>query len=216
MRILYPLLLLLVAAVVLAAGCTQGTGPAPVVTPAPSGTPDLHDLALSPAEVPACFSLTGQHEKKPGEVGQLAKDLGWLAGYEVTYSCPEEGRNATVILHSLAVYPAVNMPGLVSLVDRGDRREGFAYENLSFVEQGTAMQGFYGKPPGLQASGASPGSSAVGSGRTVSETDTLSGSDEAELVFSRGTVFEVLKMTGPGTNTTLLRDMAGRVSAKIP
>ena len=38
----------------------------------------------------------------------------------------------------------------------------------------------------------------------------------AEIIFYRGKVFEVLKMTGPETNVTLLRDLAQKASAKIP
>ena len=150
------IIVILVFTAVLAAGCTQGTGPAAPATPVPVTGPSLQDLALKPSEVPACFSLTDQHTKSSGDVGELAKDLGWQAGYEVTYTCPATGAEPTILVQSLAVYPAANMPGLASMVDKQDRSAGFPYEDLTFPDQGSTMRGFYGKAGsarGLRQSG---------------------------------------------------------------
>ena len=209
-------ILLLIGIVVFTAGCTQGTGQVVPATPLPGSAPDLHGLALSGSEVPGCFSLAEQHIKSSGDVGKLARDLGWQAGYVVMYSCPAEGHEPTTILHSITVYPAENLPGIVSKVYEQDRSSGYMYEDLSFPEKGSAMRGFYGKVNETQASGLSPGTYLVSGGRGVPETNAVSGGDVAEIMIYHGTIFEVLKMTGPGTNVTIIRDMAQKASAKIP
>jgi hypothetical protein len=76
------------------------------------------------------------------------------------------------------------------------------------------VRGFYRKNGGTQDSGIPPGTVNLGHGGA--ETKTGNGRTVAEIIFSRGTIFEVLKMTGPGTNVTLLRELAQKASAKIP
>jgi hypothetical protein len=154
--------------------------------------------------------------KSAGDVGNLAKELGWQAGYVATYSCPSDGTQPTVIIQSLAVYPAANMPGIASMVDKQDRLAGYTYDDMVFPDQGSAMRGFSGKTNETEASGPSPGTYLVSGGREDSGPDTITRTDVAEVIFFRGTIFEVMRMTGPGTNATLLRDMAEKASAKIP
>jgi len=210
------IIVILVFTAVLAAGCTQGTGPAAPVTPVPVPGPGLQDLALKPSEVPACFSLTDQHTKSSGEVGQLAKDLGWQAGYEVMYTCPATGAEPTILVQSLAVYPAANMPSLASMVDKQDRSAGFSYEDMTFPDQGSAMLGFYGKAGGMEDAGSVAGTGLLTGTRSVPETSVVPGSDVAEVILSKGTRFSVLKMTGPGTNATVIRDLALVAYTKLP
>ena len=143
------ILLILIGTTVFITGCTQAPGPVPVVTPAPVTVSPLQDLAISTADLPACFSLAEQNVKSYADVGQLAKDLGWQAGYVATYTCPADGPDPTIIVHSLAVYPANTMPGIASMVDEQDRTIGFLYENLSFPVPGASMRGFYGKSGGI-------------------------------------------------------------------
>jgi len=209
-------ILILIAAVVFIAGCTQGTSPALPVTSVPATTLNLPDLAITLSDIPACFTLTEHQVKSSDDVGELAKDLGWKEGYSVTYTCPAKETEPTVILHSLATYPAANMPGIATMVDEQDRPAGYLYEDLSFPDRGIAMRGFYRKAGSVQVSGISPGTNLL-TGRSKSAgTDTVSDSSMAEIIFYRGTTFEVLKMTGPETNATLLTDLALKSSAKIP
>ena len=209
-------IVILVFTTVLAAGCIQGAGPVAPATPVPVTGSGLQDLAIRTSEVPACFSLTDQHTKSSGEVGQMAKDLGWLAGYEITYTCPAAGAEPTVLVHSLAVYPAANIPSLASMVDKQDRSAGFSYEDLTFPGQGSAMHGFYGKAGSAGVSGSPAGTGLLTGTGSVPETNIVPASDVAEIIYSRGTHFGVLKMTGPGTNATILRDLALGAYAKIP
>lgn len=210
------ILLILIGTTVFITGCTQAPGPVSVVTPAPVTGSPLQDLAISTADLPACFSLAEQNVKSYADVGQLAKDLGWQAGYAATYTCPTEGHDQTIIVHSLAVYPENTMSGIALMVDEQDRTTGLLYENLSFPDQGTPMRGFYGTYGAMQDSGISPKDNFVNSGREGTGMHTDAGSMVTEIIFYRGKVFEVLKMTGPGTNVTLLRDLAQKASAKIP
>jgi hypothetical protein len=198
------------------AGCTQETGMMPPSTGISEVIPDLHDLVLSPAEVPSCFSLTDQHGKSPGDVGKLARELGWQAGYEITYTCPEEGAEPTVLVHTIAVYPPVNMPGLLSMVEVRDRPEGFTFVELSFADNSLPMRGFYGKAPETMNTTISSGNPVVDSLREAPGNSIGNISRIAEIIFYRGSYFEVIRMTGPGTNTTVLETMAGAAYAKIP
>jgi hypothetical protein len=212
-------ILILAGVAVFTAGCTQATGLVLPATPVPGTLSPLPGLVLGPADLPACFSLAEQHVRSYGDVGTLARDLGWQDGYLVTYTCPAEGSDSTVITQSLAVYPSENMPGIASMVDRQDRIDtNHTYENLTFPARGLSadLRGFYGKSVGAQDSGIVPGTPGLNGGRDVPETNGVSVNDVAEIIIYRGTVFEVLKMTGPGTNVTLLKGLAGKASAKMP
>jgi len=205
----------IITGMILNAGCTQGTAPAVTAIPLPAAT-DLRALALDPADLPACFSITGEQVKTPDNVGALAKDLGWQAGYAVTFTCPGNGTGEpTEILHSLAVYPAKNMPAIVAMVDSQDRSgSGFVYENLTFSGREAEMRGFYGRAKSMEAGNASAGAYLVSGGQAGSGTTPRN--YMAEIIISRGTTFEVLRMSGPMTNATLLGDIARTALLKVP
>ena len=78
------------------------------------------------------------------------------------------------------------------------------------------MRGFYGKSGGILDSGIAPVTYFVNGGNEGTEIHTDTGGRVAEIIFYRGKVFEVLKMTGPGTNVTLLHNLAQKASAQIP
>lgn len=210
------IIVFLILAAAIAAGCTQGTGTAAPEVTAPVMGPDLQDLSIRLSDVPACFSVSDQHTKTPGEVGQLAKELGWQAGYEVTYTCAEAGAGPTVLVHSLAVYPAVNMPGIVSMVDKQDRAAGFLYEDLEFPDKGSSLRGFYGIAGATAVTVSTGGTGQLAGNGRVPEINANTRGDVAEIIISRGTYLSVLKMTGPGTNATILRDLALVAYARIP
>jgi hypothetical protein len=206
-------LFILAGLVVFSAGCMQGTGTVPTVSPA--DVSPVRDLALNPADLPACFSLTEQYEKGPGDVGMLAKDFGWQAGYVVSYTCPSDGREPNVITHSLAVYPAENISAIAFLVDEQDRM-GLSYENFSFTDQRTAMRGFFGNAGGAPGPYVSPDTIISGGLPTDNGLSAKPRSLIAEIIFYRGTQLEILRMTGPGTNITFLRGLARIAEQKIP
>lgn len=196
---------LVVTALLFCAGCTQA--PSARTPDLQGGVVDLRNLSLTPADLPSCFSLTGGRAKDAGDVGSRAKDLGWQAGYVVTYSCSEGEAGPDIITHTLAVYPEGNIPGIVSMVDVQDRPSGFSFENLSFPHKGAVFYGFYGNASRKPDSADSTGSFFSGNGRGGTAGNE-SGSDFAEIIFYRGTVFEVIRMSGPRINTTLLEELA--------
>lgn len=225
MRILFPaLLLVLAAALVLAAGCTQPAGtavpapPAPAVplSPAPAGVPDLKALALAPAELPACYSLADERVKTADDVSDLAKKAGWEAGYEATYTCPSAGDEPTVIVHSLAVYPAENVLNIAGMVDRQDRPADYVFGNISDPDQSFYVSGFFARSNASRQTAASSGSFVLSGGKEVSAAAPGITGDFAEFIVFRKNVFGVLKMTGPGTNATLLHGLARTAAQKIP
>lgn len=221
MRSLSCLLLLVLAAAVIIAGCTQAPGPVAPAAPEPAvpGTvtaPDLPSLALAPADLPACFSRTGEQGKTADDVGDLARQAGWEGGYEAVFSCPSAGAGPTVIVHSLALYPAGNVPGIAAMVDRQDRPAGFLYANISDPDPGFFVSGFSARVNSTGPSAASRGAFVLAGGRNVSAPASASQGDFAEFIVFRGNVLEILKMTGPDTNATLLHGLARAAAQKIP
>lgn len=200
----------------LAAGCIQGEAPAVTAAPSPAAVPDLRAIALGPADLPACFSLSEEQFKTYNDVGNLARDLGWQAGYAVTFTCPATDAGGTsTILHSIAVYPASNIHAIVTMVDSQDRSgAGYVFEDLTFPGRETEMRGFYGRAGSMGAGNESSGSYLISGGPAGSGTTPPN--DMAEIIISRGRTFEVVRMSGPMTNATLLSEIAGIALSKIP
>jgi hypothetical protein len=210
----YLIIAILLCLLVLATGCTGRTGTA-VPAPTTSEHITLESLVLTPSELPQNLTLRESRVKNSTEVSKLARDLGWEAGYEVIYTYPAAGAEPTVLVHSLAVYPANNVPGIAAMVDRQDRPAGFLYENISDPDQRFYISGFSAKVISTETA-VSPGSFVIAGGKNVSATTSGTMGDFAEFIVFRGKVFEVLKMTGPQENATLLHDLARKAAEKIP
>jgi hypothetical protein len=181
-------------------GCT-GSPASPSVPPANAS---LSSLALTPAELPPGFTQAESREKTLNDVGSLARDLGWDGGYGISYTRPgPDPGNATTILQSIAIYPVQNIPAITTMADSQDRA-GFNptdTSNLTLEDLGANSRGF--------SISASPVSSVTA---TVNETSC----DIAEIIFSKGRTFEVLRMSGPGTDIAILKSLAETAYAKIP
>ena len=215
----YLILALLVCSVVLAAGCTRSS-PAmvPVTTGvSPAAGPVLADLALAPTDLPPGFTLVESRAKNSSDVGSLARDLGWQGGYVVRYtSISPAGGRQTVIVQSIATYPAGNIPGIVELADKQDRGDkDLTYTDIRTGVPGDHGAGFYGKasaPILVKPTNENP----LVSGPENHDVETLTKNDIAEVIFSRGTTFEVISMTGPGADVAGVTALAGKAYAKIP
>jgi hypothetical protein len=212
---LFPVFLL--AAALVSAGCTQAPVPAAPAAPVPAAVagPDLPSLALAPADLPACYALSGQRVKTAGDVGVLAKNAGWEAGFEAVFSCPATGGEPSVIVHSLALYPAANVPEISAMVDRQDRPAGYLFENTSDPDQRVFISGFMATANTTGAPESSAGSFVLSGGKDAAAAAGSAG-DFAEFIVYRGNVFEVLRMTGPGTDAALLHGLAQKAASKIP
>lgn len=221
MHSLSRLFLVVLAAAVITAGCTHAPGPVAPAEPAPAApgavtASDLPSLALAPADLPACFSRTGEQVKTADDVGDLARQAGWQGGYEAVFSCPSAGSGPTVIVHSLALYPAENVGGIAAMVDRQDRPAGYVFGNISDPDRSFIVSGFSARFNSTEPSAASPGAFVLAGGRNGSAPAPASRGDFAEFIVFRGNVLEILKMTGPDTNATLLHGLARAAAQKIP
>lgn len=203
----YLIVSFLICAAAAGTGCLSGTGQSSPVTPAiPSATGNLSQLALAPADLPAGFILAESREKRPDEMGGLAREIGWDGGYTIRYTRPAgDPGNPAVILQSIAVYPEQNLPAIIARVDNQDRA-GFNQTGTSLTLQnlGPDSRGFSAHMlPAVSV----PGNA---TGMTGAETDVV------EIIFSRGTIFEVVRMSGPGTDVATLQSLAETAYRKIP
>jgi hypothetical protein len=198
----------------LGAGCTQpGSIPSPGPVPAsPAQQLPLSAIALTTADAPAGYTLVESRVKTPGEVGKLAKDLGWQDGYIVKFSgIPGTGKNPTEITVNLVTYPAETAPRIVLMsqsIEMADNRQ--VVSRVPSPGLGNSSVGFTGKISG----------NAGGWQNTnplIQETGSVPATrDMAEIIFSKGTTMEVLRMTGPGANYSVIKGLAETAYARVP
>jgi hypothetical protein len=207
------ILVSLLCSLLLAAGCTHST-PSPVP---PAAGPVLADLALTPADLPPGFTLAESRAKNSSDVGTLARQLGWQGGYVVRYSgtSPDGGRQ-TAIVQSIAVYPAGTVPDIVTIVDKQDQSDtDLNYTEIRSGVPGDHGTGFYGRasaPVLVKATNVNP----LVPGPENQDVETLAKDNIAEVIFSRGTTFEVISITGPGADVATVTALAQKAYAKIP
>lgn len=216
MKVLSSILLsLAVCAVLLASGCT-GTGTSPGTSAAAPAT-NLSALALTPADVPPNFTLASQSAKNPADVSNIARDLGWQGGYTVRYTGPA-GANGIKgeILQSIAVYPAANIPSVIAMSDKQDRADtDLEYSNITMGTATFTASGFTGKAPAglyIKPTNVNP----LVSGPENHDVSAVLKSDVAEIIFSKGTIIEVIRVTGPDATMETVTSLAEKAYAKIP
>ena len=203
---------ILVCSLVLATGCTGLAGTA---APAPS-IPEqitLESLVLTPSEIPQNFTLRESRVKNSTEVSKLARDLGWQQGYVVRFTRPPEGISGQIeILQTVTRYPAKNIPAIAALAEKQERSDNtMIFSNLSSPALGSYSQAFSGTAHTIiipePVSGNLPGPGSVEG--TVQQ-------DFVEIIFSKGDILEVLRMTGEGADYETLASLAQKAYAKIP
>jgi len=203
-RYLIPAVLL--CALLAAAGCTAGTVPSAPATPA-AASPSLAlaSLALMPAEVPAGYVLTERREKDAADMGSLALQLGWQAGYATTYTNTSSGPDKrTTIVQTIAVYPEKNIPGIISVIEKQERSDSnMSYSDIPSPGVGDISGGFTAKAqaPMILRTGTA---SLLASKATI----TAPLPDVAEVWFSKGTIFEDIRVAGPGADAATVTELA--------
>jgi hypothetical protein len=111
---------LMAGLVLMAAGCTsEFSGPAPVTTLPAVATPGTEDTTANPpiadqvlqlGDLPADYLLRDRTVLAYAGVGQLARDLGWMQGYRVSfYRLDKKKDDLTEITEEIAVYPQKNL-----------------------------------------------------------------------------------------------------------
>jgi hypothetical protein len=198
----------------LCAGCTQSAG-----TPGTDATPagsvpvlPLSALALTAADAPANYTLTESRVKAPGEVGSLAKELGWQDGYIVTFSStPGTGEGPTEIVQNLVTYPASTIPSIVRISKTNEMNDqGLTTTLLPSPGLGNSSYAFSGTPSGMAAADQNNNPLVQVSGSVPARQDM------AEIIFSKGSTMEVLRMNGPGANYSVIRELAETAYARLP
>ncbi|HVP96027.1 hypothetical protein [Methanoregula sp.] len=211
-RSLFLILSLLACAFLLGAGCTSTT-PSPAST-TPAATIALAPLALTPADIPAGFTLQSAREKSPDEMSSMAKDLGWQEGYVASWTTPANGTaGSTVITQTITVYTAENQSSLVSLVASNEQQQaGLAFSDLPLPATGPDTHALSAAvvnatPASTPAGGFGPLQS--GSASTAPTQGYI------EVIFAKGPVLEVVRMTGPGADYATLKTLAETAYAKL-
>lgn len=214
----YLIVALILSASLLIAGCTQGQkNPVPGGTPTPAVQPGIPQLLIDPSDLPPNFTLVLSFAKSPGDVGTVARDLGYEGGYIVRYIMPAaDQRGPTNITQSIAFYPEKNIPSIISLSDKQDQSDpDLSYTDLPAPGLGNDSRGFFGnakaqvivKPTNENPLATGPGSHDVAIVFTR---------EVAEILFAKGTTFEAIRMEGPGANATITRELAEKAYSKIP
>ena len=205
-------LCLIVCAALLGAGCTStsGTGSVtatPAATTAPSGNITLAPLALTAADVPAGYTLVSGRQKSADEISTLAKDLGWQQGYVTIYSTTGNlTAGPTVITQTLTVYSGRSMADIVSLVDSNERQQkGLVFSDRTLPATGADTRAFTAAL--VNATTGSPGI-AGSSGTTATQGYT-------EVIFGKGEILEVIRMSGPGAQYDTLKSLAETAYARL-
>jgi hypothetical protein len=145
-------------------------------------------------------------------VSRLARDLGWKEGYVVRFTSPVDGERApTWILQTLTRYPEKNIPAVAELIERQDRADNtMIYSNLSSPGLGSYSSAFSGKVNPLIVP--EPGNQNPLVSGSAEETIQQ---DFVEIIFVKGDILEVLRMSGPGADYSTLASLAKQAYNKI-
>ena len=173
----------------------------------------LESMVLTPSEVPQNFTPYESRAKNSTDVGKLARDLGWKQGYVVRFiRSPEGVPGQTEILQTVALYPAKNIPAIAELAEKQERSDkNMLFSNLSSPTLGSYSRAFSGTVNSLMTPEPDNGNplGSVSGGGTVQQ-------DFVEIIFSKGDVLEVIRMTGPGADYSTLFSLAQTAYNKIP
>ena len=212
-RSLFLGLALIACAALFCAGCisSPGTQAAPVpAAPAQAANVSLAPLALAPADMPSGYTLLSGREKSAGEMGTLAKDLGWQQGYVTVYSLNDTA-GQSAITQTIAVYAGKNMSDLVSLVYTTERQEkGLNFTDLPLPATGPDTRAFI-----ATAADATPSSTATEGTIMLAAGTSAPSEGYAEVIFAKGDILEVIRMTGPGAHNDVLTPLAETAYAKL-
>lgn len=217
--------ILILAAVLLvllsAAGCTtpSTSSPAPAATAKTvSAGAALSPLALTTADLPAGWTQASARAKESSEVSETARNAGWQGGYVVTFvnsSAPAGQQDA--IVQTITAYPEASMAGITSVAGAQDRSySGMTYTEIPVDGLGSSGAGFVARVDSTVTPQVTAPATLPGAGIMEVQKPTGPGQDFAEVYFSKGTTFEVIRMTGPNANADTVLRLAQEAIQKIP
>ncbi|MDD1701417.1 MAG: hypothetical protein LUQ31_00365 [Methanoregula sp.] len=198
----------LLGAIIFTSGCLSSIFPDPVaVTPSPAPTPvpttespvetlPLSQLAILPDELPSDYILKERSDRTYLETDTISRDLGWKAGYIVTYyrvnreKYDMTGFSQTIDLYSL---DSMNMVFNVKKEDIiSQENETIKIYVLPCKKMGENTFAY----------------------KTVNEKNPRSLS-QYTIIFTRKNVYEELTMGGTTTDYETLKDLAQTAADKI-
>ena len=209
---------LLICAAIFSAGCTQSASQVTVAPVIGSATViDPAQLALTQSDVPQEFTMGESRAKTPADVSNLAQELGWQDGYVVRFSSPAaDGKQESEIIQTIATYTERTIPDVITLAEQQDRSDrDLTYTDLTVQGLGNNARAFTGKA-GAQILIKPVDTNPVFGSVNKNEAQAVFKNEVAEIIFSKGDTFEVIRMTGPSTDTALLVNLAQTAYAKIP
>jgi len=180
----------------------------PAATAAP--TPDLGTIALRAADAPEGFVVMESRKKDAAEVSDMAVSLGWQGGYVVRFRNFEgSDGEPTVISQNIALYPEERMQDIVRYVEDTEK-SGLSYIFMNLTDPGTGdfCTAYVAYHAAQKNETDIPNETAM----TVNATPDIA---YYEILFTKGPVFEVFRVSGPSANYTALSDLAGKAFRKL-
>ncbi len=177
---------------------------------------------LLPAEVPDGFVQSGIRVKNSSEMSSLALELGWRGGYLVQYE--STGKNGTapaaVITQNIAIYPREKMEEITAII-RKAASSGSGYSITELPDPGigelsSASVAFIAGPQEpANATASEDLFSAAGNSRELGLKRSGDAPVYYEIIFTRGDVLEVIRMTGPSADYQTTASLARTAYNKL-
>ena len=173
------------------------TVPTPVPTTVnPASTVPVSQMALQPTDLPSGYIIRDRSDISYLETDQIARNLGWKAGYKVTYyHLDPQQYDMTTISQEIDLYTPITMNTV------------FNVRKDSITGQGTGSSPIYELPcPSM--------GDHTFAYRTGDSSDPYSYTSYS-ILFTRKDVFEEINMSGTTTDFELLKSLAQTASDRI-
>jgi len=202
------ILLILISA---SAGCLSSIFPYPQPTPtpvqtllvtalptteSPVSTVQVSQMALQPSDMPSDYILKDRSDITYLETDQMAHNLGWRAGYSVTYYRLNRQQNdMTEVSQEIDLYPLANMNDVFNIAQD------------SITAQATGSMQVYQLP--------CPSMGEHTAAYRESDIENPFSIPTYTIIFTHKDVFEKLTMSGTTTDFEALKALARTASDKI-
>jgi len=197
------------AAVLISAGCLSSIFPEPVPAPIPTPTPvpipttespvstvSVSQMALQPSDIPSDYILKSRSDLTYMEMSPISHDLGWRAGYTVTYyRINEEKYDMTGLRQVIYLYPLANMKKIYDL--KKDSIDSYNPETTTVYELPCPKTGDRTFAYRMTDNSRSPSLSTY------------------SIIFTKKDVYEELTMGGTTTDFETLKALAQTAADKI-
>ena len=222
-----PVLAVLICCMLIVSGCTTApASPGTIAPPVPAlQTPavPLSSLVLIRTDLPDGYVVTMNREKNASEVGSLAISLGWQAGYVAEFAGPAgiPADQQNIVRQSLATYPEGSLQTIVESINGTDQSApDLRYNDFPVSGLGGNARGFTANTgnatrliTATAAPGPLPGLEEIGGKTTRNPPPEQS---FAEIIFSKGSTLEVIRITGPAPGPDDVLAIARKACGKIP